>query len=135
MPNLEQEIRNFVTDYLSDYSRLDLKAVASYFHEPCIFTVPVGVLAFSSRSGVEGFFGPRFEDLKLQDFARTEGIEFNTKILSDDTALFSGKAVRYDRQGAELERRGVTFTLRKTDESWNITALIHHSADNTIQMS
>ena len=134
MTNLEQEIDQLFTDYFSDFSNLDLKAIVAYFHHPCTFIVPNGVFVFSSASEVEGFWGPRFDDLKTQGFGRTERAEANIKVLSDDTAMASSKAIRYTKDGSELERRGATFALRKTGDGWKIVTLIHHSPDNVIQM-
>ncbi len=135
MTNLEQEIDQLFIKYFSDFSNLDLKSIVSYFHHPCTFVVPQGVFFFSSASEVEGFWGPRFDDLKTQGFGHTERAEANIKVLSNDTAVASSKAIRYTEDGSELERRGATFVLRKSDDGWKIVTLIHHSPDNVIQMN
>ena len=127
MTDLEQEIDQLFTGYFSDFSNLDLKAIVSYFHNPCTFIVPQGVLVFSSASEVEGFWGPRFDDLKAQGFGHTERAEANIKVLTGDTAIANSLAVRYTKDGSELERRGATFVLRKTGDGWKIVTRIHHS--------
>jgi len=134
MTTLEQEVNQLFISYFRDFSNLDLKATVSYFHLPCTFIVPQEVLVFSSASEVEGFWGPRFDALKTQELGRTERAEANIKMLNDNTALASSKAIRYKKDGAELERRGATFALRKTDDGWKIVTLIHHSPDNVIKM-
>ena len=134
MTDLEQEIDRLFTGYFSDFSNLDLKAIVSYFHDPCTFIVPQGVLVFSSPSEVEGFWGPRFDDLKAQGFGHTERAEANIKVLTGDTAIANSLAVRYTKDGSELERRGATFVLRKTGDGWKIVTLIHHSPDNVMKM-
>ena len=134
MTDLEQEIDQLFTGYFSDFSNLDLKAIVSYFHNPCTFIVPQGVLVFSSASEVEGFWGPRFDDLKAQGFGHTERAEANIKVLTGDTAIANSLAVRYTKDGSELERRGATFVLRKTGDGWKIVTLIHHSPDNVMKM-
>ena len=134
MTDLEQEIDRLFTGYFSDFSNLDLKAIVSYFHNPCTFIVPQGVLVFSSASEVEGFWGPRFDDLKAQGFGHTERAEANIKVLTGDTAIANSLAVRYTEDGSELERRGATFVLRKTGDRWKIVTLIHHSPDNVMKM-
>ncbi|MCH9018287.1 MAG: nuclear transport factor 2 family protein [Chloroflexi bacterium] len=134
MTDLEQEIDQLFTGYFSDFSNLDLKAIVSYFHDPCTFIVPQGVLVFSSASEVEGFWGPRFDDLKAQGFGHTERAEANIKVLTGDTAIANSLAVRYTKDGSELERRGATFVLRKTGDGWKIVTLIHHSPDNVMKM-
>ena len=135
MTTLEQEVDQLFANYFIDFSNLDLKAIVSYFHHPCTYVVPHGVFVFSSASEVEGFWGPRFDDLKTQGFGRTVRAEANVKELNDNTALASSRAVRYNTDGSELERRGATFALRKTDAGWKIVTLIHHSPDNVIRMN
>ena len=128
MTIIEQEIHQLLNHYRSDFSNLDLKAVVSYFHLPCTFIVPREVLLFTSASNVEGFWGPRLDDLKTQGFGRSEIVETNISVLSDDTAIASFKAVRYADNGSELGLRSTTFVLRKTDDGWKIVTLIHHSS-------
>ena len=55
MTILEQEVDQLFTNYFIDFSNLDLKAIVSYFHHPCVFIVPQGVFVFSSAAEVEGF--------------------------------------------------------------------------------
>ena len=97
--------------------------------------MPQDVFVFTSVSQVEEFWGPRFDELKAQGFGRTERAEANIKVLNDNTAIASSKAIRYTEDGSELERRGATFALRKTDGGWKIVTLIHHSPDTVIQMN
>ncbi len=135
MTNLEQEVDQLFNSYFRDFSNLDLDAIVSYFHNPCTFIVPQDVFVFTSASQVEGFWGPRFDDLKAQGFRRTERAEANIKVLNDNTAIASSKAIRYTEDGSESERRGATFVLRKSDGDWKIVTLIHHSPDSVIQMN
>ena len=134
MTNLEREVDQLFINYFKDFSNLDLNAIVSYFHNPCTFIVPQDVFVFTSVSQVEEFWGPRFDELKAQGFGRTERAEANIKVLNDNTAIASSKAIRYTEDGSELERRGATFALRKTDGGWKIVTLIHHSPDTVIQM-
>ena len=135
MTNLEQEIDQLLNNYFRDFSNLDLDAIGFYFHIPCTFIVPQEVFVFTSVTQVEEFWGPRFDDLKAQRFGRTERAEANIKVLNDNTAVTSSKAIRYTEDGTELERRGATFAIRKTDDGWKIVTLIHHSPDTVIQMN
>ena len=135
MTDLEQEVDQVFVDYFRDFSNLDLKAIVSYFHLPCTFIVPQEVFVFPSASEVEGFWGPRFADLKAQRFGHTERAAGNVRALNDDTAIVSSLAVRYSEDGVELERRGATFILRKNGGEWKIVSLVHHSPDNVIQLN
>ena len=135
MTDLEQEVDQVFVDYFRDFSNLDLKAIVSYFHLPCTFIVPQEVFVFPSASEVEGFWGPRFADLKAQRFGHTERAAGNVRALNDNTAIASSLAVRYSEDGVELERRGATFILRKNGGEWKIVSLVHHSPDNVIQLN
>lgn len=135
MTDLEQEVDQVFVDYFRDFSNLDLKAIVSYFHLPCTFIVPKEVFVFPSASEVEGFWGPRFADLKTQRFGHTERAAGNVRALNDNTAIASSLAVRYSDDGVELERRGATFILRKNCGEWKIVSLVHHSPDNVIQLN
>ena len=135
MTDLEQEVDQVFVDYFRDFSNLDLKAIVSYFHLPCTFIVPQEVFVFPSASEVEGFWGPRFADLKAQRFGHTERAAGNVRALNDDTAIASSLAVRYSEDGVELERRGATFILRKNGGERKIVSLVHHSPDNVIQLN
>ena len=135
MTDLEQEVDQVFVDYFRGFSNLDLKAVVSYFHLPCTFIVPQDIFIFDTASEVEGFWGPRFDDLKTQNFGHTERAEGNVKALNDNTAIASSLAVRYSEDGVELERRGATFILRKTAGGWKIVSLTHHLPDNVIKLN
>ena len=111
MTELEQQIDQLFVKYFSDFSNLDLQAIVAYFHRPCTFIVPQGVFVFSSASEVESFWSPRFNELKAQGFGRTERAEASIKVLSNNAAIASSKAIRYTKDGSELERRGATFAL------------------------
>ncbi len=134
MTGVEQEVDQLFIDYFRDFSNLDLKAIVSYFHLPCVFIVPHDVLVFSTSAEVEAFWSPRFSDMKTSGFDHTERREASIQVLNDHTAMASGLAVRFKKDGTELERRGAAFAVRKTDDGWKIVTVIHHSPDNVIHM-
>ncbi|MDA0263039.1 MAG: nuclear transport factor 2 family protein [Chloroflexi bacterium] len=135
MTDLGQEVDQLFVDYFRDFGKLDLEAIVAYFHLPCMFITPTGVFVFSTASEVEGFWRPRFDDLRSNGFARTERSDASIKVLTDDTAIASSKATRYSKDESEMERRGAVFTVRKTDAGWKIVALVHHSPDTVIKVS
>ena len=134
MNDVEQEVDQLFADYFRDFSNLDLKAIVAYFHLPCVFIVPNDVLVFSTAAEVEVFWAPRFEAMKAADFGHTERHEASIQVLNDHTAMASSLAVRFKKDGTELERRGAAFAVRKTEEGWKIVTVIHHSPENVIHM-
>ena len=135
MTDIEQEVDQLFDGYHRDFGNLDLEAFVSYFHLPCMFTTQVGVFVFTTTAELDGSWRPRFDDLKTQDFGRTERSEYSIKVLTDDTAFASTQATRFNKAGKQMEQRGASFTVRKFDNGWKIVALIHHSPDNFIKMS
>ena len=134
MTEPEQEVDQLFDDYFRDFGNLDLEAIVGYFHLPCMFTTQVGVFLFTTTAEVDAFWRPRFDDLRSQDFGHTERGEASIKVLTDDTAIASSLATRFNKEGKQMERRGAAFTVRKTDDGWKIVALIHHSPDNIIKL-
>ena len=135
MTGLEHEVDRLFVDYFRDFSALNLRGIVSYFHLPCAFITPQAVFVYSTANEVENFWSPRFSDLKESGFDHTERSRASIKILNDNTAMASSLAIRYTKDGDELERRGASFACRKTVEGWKIATVIHHSPDNIIQMS
>ncbi len=135
MTDVESEVYQLFDDYFRDFGNLDLDAIVNYFHLPCMFTTPFGVFVFITAAEVDGFWRPRFDGLRSQDFGHTERSKASIKVLADDTAIASSLATRFNKNGKQMERRGAAFTVRKTGSGWKIVALIHHSPDNVVKIS
>ena len=135
MAYLEREVDKLFDGDFRDFGNLDLDAIVGYFHLPCMFTTPFGVFVFATAAEVGGFWRPRFDDLRNHDFGHTERSEASIKVLTDDTAIASSLATRFNKYGKQMERRGAAFTVRKTEAGWKIVALIHHSPDNVMKIS
>jgi ketosteroid isomerase-like protein len=49
-------------------------------------------------------------------------------MLGAQSASVTGIAVRYRAGGAEMERAGISYLLRKTDDGWKIAVMVLHGA-------
>jgi len=49
-------------------------------------------------------------------------------MLGSQAAFVTGSAVRYGVGGAEMERAGISYLMRKTDDGWKITVMVLHGA-------
>jgi hypothetical protein len=49
-------------------------------------------------------------------------------MLGAQTALAIGVAIRIGSDGAEMERAGISYLMRKTDDAWRIAVMVLHSA-------
>jgi hypothetical protein len=73
-------------------------------------------------------FTPTMEGLRTREFGRSELSVGYAKSLSASATLVTGIAIRYQRNGQELERAGVTYVLHKAETGWKIAVIILHDA-------
>ena len=71
-------------------------------------------------------FTPTMEGLRTREFSRIELNVGYIKSLSASATLVMGIAIRYKRNGQELERAGVTYVLHKAETGWKIAVIILH---------
>ena len=117
-----------LADYYRAFSTLEVQAVWSYFHEPSLLISPQGVFAVPSFAALATVFTPAMEGLRTREFSRSELSVGYVKSLSATATLVSGIAIRYKRNGQELERAGVTYVLHKAETGWKIAVIILHDA-------
>jgi len=115
-----------LTGYYSAFSTLDVPAVLPYFHEPCLFVNPQGVLSVPNSEALAAVLTSVLEALRAREFDRSLLSATKVQSLSESTCLITGVAVRYKRNGQELERVGVTYVLQKTDHAWKIAVIVLH---------
>jgi ketosteroid isomerase-like protein len=123
------DVTQFLTKYYSTFSTLDVEMIAPFFHEPCIFISPQGVLAAQTYGDVKAAFRVIADTLCSKGYGRSELINLKLQRLSDTTTLASGIADRYKADGQELERVGVTYVLQKSDNGWRIAVTVIHDAN------
>jgi len=114
--------------YYSAFSTLEVQAVLPYFHEPSLLISPQGVIAAPTLAALATVFTPAMEGLRTREFGRSELSVGYVKSLSASATLVTGVAIRYKRNGEELERVGVTYVLHKGETGWKIAVIILHDA-------
>ena len=87
---------------------------------------PQGMFAAPTHAVLATAFTFPMEDLRARGFGRSELSVQHTKTLSETAELVTGIAIRYQRDGQELERVGVTYVMHKNDTGWKIAVLILH---------
>jgi hypothetical protein len=105
----EQSLRQVLSDYYAAFSTLDIQAVLPYFHQPALLIGPLGVIALPTPAALVPVFGPVMDDLRRQDYQRSELDLQQLKLLGDKSALATGVAIRYARDGRELSRASLTW--------------------------
>lgn len=123
--NEDAALRTLI-DYYRAFSTLEVQAVSPYFHEPSLLISPQGVFAAPTFAGVAGLFTHVMEGLRTKEFGRSELSVGSVTSLSASATLITGIAIRYKRNGEELERAGVTYVLQKVDAGWKIAVIVMH---------
>ena len=115
-----------LADYYGAFSTLEVQAVLPYFHEPSLLISPQGVFSTPTHAAVASIFSLVMEGLRAKEFGRSELTVGSVSSLSASETLVTGIAIRYKRDGQELERAGVTYVLHKTDAGWKIAVIVMH---------
>ena len=79
-------------------------------------------------------FAGMMKGLAARSYGRSEWTRLGLKQLGASVAVLSAGVVRYRTDGAELERFGATYTMRKTDAGWKIVMLTVHDADGVLDL-
>lgn len=115
-----------LTGYYKAFSTLDIQAVWPYFHQPSLLIGPQGVFAVPTFATLATVFTPTMEGLRAREFGRSELSVGYVKPLSATATLVTGIAIRYKRDGQELDRAGVTYVLHKAETGWRIAVIVLH---------
>jgi ketosteroid isomerase-like protein len=115
-----------LSEYYRAFSTLDVRAVFPYFHEPSLLISPQGVFSTPTFAALASVFTPVMEGLRTREFGRSELSVGSVNPLSASATLVTGVAIRYKRNGQELERSGVTYVLHKTESAWKIAVIVMH---------
>ena len=124
----ETAVRQTLDEYYRAFSTLSVQAILPYLNQPALLVGPLGVIPLPAPSAVEPIFGPVMEGLRTRGYARSELGSQRIRILCAQSAFATGIAIRYRSDGEELERAGITYLLRKTDDAWKIVVMVLHGA-------
>ena len=127
--NEEAAVRQTLAEYYSSFSTLDANAAVDYFEEPSMLINPQGILAASTHSELAAAFTPVMEGLREQGYGGSELEVQRITPLGSAAYSVTGTAVRRKVDGSELQRVGISYILRKADESWAIAVMIMHGKD------
>jgi len=128
--------------YSEVFNKLKSELIPPFFHLPSMLMTTKVVATMTTAKEVESVFTQFMDFLHHQNFTRSElDIDnLGAKMLSENTAIVSGAAIRYKKAPAmgaevELERIGVTYTFRKdVSNDWKIIAGIIHNPENAITL-
>jgi ketosteroid isomerase-like protein len=135
MSRNETEIVDTFTNYSIAFETLDPRAVLPYYYEPCMLISPQGVAVMTTREQVVEFFTKVMTDLRERAYVRSVMVDLEAKQLSDTLAIVSGVGVWYKSDGNELQRFGLTYTLRRGDAGWKIVVGAVHDVDAALRLA
>ena len=125
----DEAVNQVIADYYRDFSTLNVQTILTYFNEPSLLVGPQGVIPIPNHAALAAVFGPVMEGLRTKGYGRSEFELDYAKLLSSSTALIGGVAVRYNADGQQLERVGITYVLHKTASGWKFATVILHDAN------
>lgn len=120
----EKGIRQFYAHYLSAFHTLEARAVVPFYAPPCLFVTEQSVVAMNSAKDIERLFVQVIEALKSRNYHHSDVTNLKVNMLSERLAELNGLAIRYSTSGAELERSGASYTLRRSAESWKFVSAV-----------
>ena len=126
-----ESVKQVIADYYRDFSTLNVQAILPYFNEPSLLVGPQGVIPVPNHAALVAVFGPVMEGLRSKGYGRSEFELGYAMLLSSSTSLIGGVAVRYNADGQQLERVGITYLLHKTESGWKFATVILHDANRS----
>src|SRR5262245_13461074 len=126
----EEVLRTFHL-YTQAFQALDARAVAQHFHEPAFFIAPGDVRALPTIAAVEQAYAKVMADMP-PDYARTEFGPMSVHRLGGDLAMVSGAGVWKNAANEDLMPFGMTYTLRRTGQTWRIVVVAIHAPDGGV---
>ena len=127
--NNEDAVNQVLTEYYKAFSTLTVQSILRYFHQPALLIGPSGVIALPNAEAVLPIFGPVMESLRQRKYLRSEFSLQQLRLLSATSALAIGVAIRYQTDGQEMERVGLTYLLHKDDSGWKFVVMALHDTD------
>ncbi len=124
----ETAVRKTLDEYYRAFSTLSVQAILPYLNQPALLVGSLGVIPLPTPSAIEPIFGPVMERLRERGYARSELGSLEVRILGAQSAFATGIAIRYKSDGEELERAGISYLLRKTDDAWKLVVMVLHDA-------
>ncbi len=130
MNNDPQAVLSTFHRYAKTFETLRPSLVLPFYHYPAILISPSKAVAVKNR--IVGFvvFLSIMRDLKRRGYDHNKTESLSVRQLSHNLAIISGTVIRYKKDDTELERFGLTYTLRQVEGNWKIIVGILHEVND-----
>jgi hypothetical protein len=112
--------------YAAAFQKLDAREVARHFHIPALLIAPHAVFPLPDAGAVEKEYRRVLGDAAAKGYARTEFSPLLERHLAEDLAVITGNGAWHKASGEELQRFGITYTLRQLQGEWRIVVAAIH---------
>ena len=113
-------------EYADAFARGDLDGVVACIHAPCMYITPAGVTIFPDDDVARALLAIGMEQMRAQGYHHTEFEGLTSRPLSPALASVSGRLVRIDADGGEINREAFTYTFRLNGGRWCLVCAIIH---------
>jgi len=120
----EQAIRRFYREYLAAFHTSEASSVTPFYATPCLFIADSGTTLLSGRNEIEHFFSKLIASLKARDYDHSDVNDLEVVLLSERLAQVTGLAIRYAKDGSELEQTRATYLLHEAKGTWKFVTVI-----------
>ncbi|MGA7934903.1 MAG: hypothetical protein WCA35_15260 [Kovacikia sp.] len=112
-------LRTFL-DYAKAFETLNPSVVLPFYQYPAILITEQKPVRLTNHLCGWMAFGFAMLTLKLRGYhyGKTESLE--VRQLRDDLAIVTGTVIRYKKDGCELERFDLNYTMRQVNSHWKI---------------
>jgi len=125
---------NALLDYFNAFISLDAKRIVVHFDEPFMWVSAATSASLATRADAESWLTPLLARLKERGYGRSDWPQLQVKSVNSGLAIASAMFIRYKTNGAELERLGATYVLRKAGDQWKIAVIVLHDPSNVLKL-
>lgn len=121
-----ERIRSVLEAYHEAFDEGQPRDLTPFVHRPCTVITRWGAYVLDGRDEIESAFTSVQRDLRARGCRRTERRDLRVRMLDGRLARARAVAVRYGKEGREMERTAATYVLRRTEKGWRIAVLVEH---------
>ena len=114
--------------------RADLIAEHTYL-TPSVRMDETGLSVLSSKDDIRRLFESSLQSLAADGYATSEWPVRNVCVLSESSAIVSGRYMRYRKDGSVIGEYGGTYTFAKASDGWRIASFTRHDPATVIRCS